>query len=505
MTLAKFTDKEKSALRYLLEKRLAEESLHDFVRQAWPVVEGDMPFKDSWHIRAICQHLEAVTQGKITQLIVNVPPSTSKSLITCVFWPAWIWIRQASHRFMFSSYSDTLSARDSIRCRTLLTSTWYQERWPMAFRQDTNAASLYENTSGGWRMSTSTGGRATGYHPDYIVADDPNNVREAESDAEREAVNNWWDGTISSRGIMRGVRQVVIMQRLHASDLSGHLLSKGTWDHLCLPMRYDASMAKPTSIGWKDPRKVDGQLLWPEVFTKAIVEKLEKAMGQYHAAGQLQQRPSPRGGGMFKRDWFDVIKAAPHDIMSMVRYWDKAGTAGGDGARTAGVLMGRCKSGQYVILDVVKNRWNAVERERAIKTTAELDKQKWGYVEQWVEQEPGSGGKESAESTVQNLAGFTCKIERVTGSKEVRAEPFASQCSVRNVKLLAGEWCGEFIEEAELFPMGKTKDQIDAGGGAFNKLSAGTGAIGLPGDFCGGRTTERLNVFERLTFNERPF
>jgi predicted phage terminase large subunit-like protein len=461
-------------LRQQIEKALVERSLHAFVKAAWHIVEPEIEYKDNWHIRAICSHLEAVARGDITQLIINVPPATMKSLICCVFFPCWVWTTAPSSRFIFASYSDSLTMRDSVKCRNIITGEWYQSQWPMELRGDQNTKGMFENTQGGWRMATSVGGRATGLHPTFLICDDPNNAKDAESEAERKSVNDWWDGAITTRGITRNVRQVVVQQRLNVQDLTGHLLEKGTFEHICLPMRYEADRMKPTSLGWTDPRKEDGELLWPALLPEPLVDKLEKSMGIYFAAGQLQQRPSPRGGGMFKRAWFSsILPIRPLDIVDEVRYWDKAGTAGGDGARTAGVRIGRRANGRFIILNVIKGRWGATEREAVIKQTAEMDGR---HVTVWVEQEGGSGGKESAESTVINLAGYSCKIERVTGSKEVRAEPFAAQCSVQNVDLLLGDWNEEFIGEAEQFPAGALKDQIDAAGGGFNKLAAPTGA-----------------------------
>lgn len=462
----------KAELRRQVLNELCKKSFHDFVKYAWPLVEPDIKFRDNWHILALCQHLEAVADGRIKQLLINVPPGSMKSLLVCVFWPAWVWIRNPAKRFMFASYSDALTMRDSVRCRQILSSKWYQDNWPLTLREDQNTKGLFENTKGGWRLATSVGGRGTGLHPDFIVADDPNNAKEAESEAERQAVIDWWDGTISTRGVSRGVAQICIQQRLHTLDLTGHLLTKGGWEMLCLPMRYEPGRMTTTSLGFQDPRKVDGELLWPNLFSDSLVTRLEREMGAYHAAGQLQQRPSPRGGGMFKREWFGIIDHRP-TCVQLVRYWDKAGTAGGDGARTAGVLMGRTALNEYIILDVVKDRLAATEREQLIKATAQLD---GPQVTVWVEQEPGSGGKESAENTVRNLAGYCCYIERVTGAKEVRAEPFAAQCSIRNVKLLRAEWNSEFIGEAEVFPVGRLKDQIDAASGSFNKICAPTGA-----------------------------
>ena len=462
-----------NGLARAVAKELAQRSLHEFIKQAWHVVEPDRPFVDNWHIRAICSHLEAVSDGRIKQMIINVPPGTMKSLMVCVFWPAWTWATMPAKRFMFASYSDALTMRDSVRCRTLLTSTWYQSHWPIALRDDQNTKGLFENTDGGWRLATSVGGRGTGLHPDVVVADDPNNASEAESEAERNAVIDWWDGTISTRGISRGVAQICIQQRLHTQDLTGHLTQKGTWEQICLPMRHEAGRMGTTSLGFSDPRRHEGELLWPQLFTEPMVSSLEKTMGIYHAAGQLQQRPTPRGGGMFKREWFTILKAKPSDIVDEVRAWDKAGTAAGEGARTAGTRIARRACGRFIITHVVKGRWGATEREAIIKQTAQMD---GPSIRIWVEQEPGSGGKESAESTVRNLAGYSCNIERVTGAKEVRAEPLAAQASIHNVDLLQGDWNEEFRQEIENFPVGSLKDQVDAAAMGFNKLAAPTGS-----------------------------
>lgn len=186
----------------------------------------------------------------------------------------------------------------------------------------------YDTDKRGWRIATSVGGRGTGEHPDIIVADDPHKVKEAESDTERTAAIRWWDGTISSRGKIRGVRRIVVMQRLHQGDLSGHILETDAgvdrWVHLCLPMRYEPDRMKETSLGWSDHRTEPGELLWPAAFPERIVAELEREMGSLRAAGQLQQRPVPLGGQLFHRDWFEIVPASPANARR-VRYWDKAG------------------------------------------------------------------------------------------------------------------------------------------------------------------------------------
>ena len=478
-----------SSILALLETTLVERatrSLYQFVKQSWHVVEPETPFVDNWHIRAICEHLQEVSDGKkISKLLINVPPGTMKSLLVSVFWPAWVWTHKPEKRWFFASYGEDLVVRDSLKCKSLIQSNWYQSRWGAKFEFRKDTEKLFSNSKGGWRMCTTVGGKATGHHPDFKVVDDPHNALSADSEADRKMAVNWWDGTMSSRGVTRGAKSVIVMQRLHAKDLSAHCLEKGGWIHICLPMSYEAAAEstdafgnktvtprmKPTPLGFVDPRTTDGELLWPVLFDLEKVQALTLELGIYHAAGQLQQRPAPREGGMFKRAWFNkIINAIPPDMTKWIRYWDKAGTEGGTGARTAGGLVGLQRSGTVVIADVIAVRMGAVDREKLIETTAILDRQRFGHVEIWTEQEPGSGGKESAEATVRNLAGFVVKLDRVSGAKEIRGEPLASQASVGNVVMLAGSWIPEFIDEIEVFPAGRCRDKVDATGGAFNKL-----------------------------------
>ena len=727
MRLGMTTEKREQLLKILsspagifaLKKQLAEKSLHDFVKQAWHVVEPDVPFTDNWHIAAICDHLQAVSDEKIPQLLINIPPGTSKSMITGVFWPAWEWTTRPGKRFMFSSYSESLSLRDSMRARDLITSDWYQKRWAVKIKDDQNSKSRFSNNVGGWRIVGSVSGRGIGEHPDFncvdgetrvqcrngiarikdivergfgtevlsynhhtkqteyraIVsrskkpgqdtiairtvtgkriiatrkhpvfvigkgyisagdlqkgdrlvscvrnvqngicveekiispkvlllpvlasgtrsaqgkvrrvrnddagkreevghspyrlqgqqrfdepdlsvlsrktsrwkeieshvdtdvvdsvedegfrahvydigveanhnffaegvlvhncADDPHNVLQAESEADRTSVLRWFEGVFCVRGEARNVKRVLIMQRLHSLDCSGVALEKKGWCHICLPMRYEidhpfgTTKERATPLGFYDPRTVDGELLWPAIYSAEKVANLEVNMGVYVAAGQLQQRPSPRGGGMFKRDWFQILPVCPR-LRKVVAYVDKAGTAGGSGAETAIVLFGEYEDAmhglesmryKYVMLDVIHGRWEAAGREAVIKQTAQIYEQRYGFVDWWVEEEPGSGGKESAQGTIANLVGFSVKAEKVTGDKATRAEPLASQASVGKVKMLAAAWNNYALDELEVFPMGKLKDIVDAASGGFAKLWHPGGGIGSASELRTGK------------------
>jgi len=462
----------------VLKTMMAEKHLDHFVKQAWRQIEPETNLIWGWHLDAICDHLEAVTKGDILRLIINIPPRHTKSLSVSVCWPAWSWIDRPGIKWLFSSYAIALSIRDSGKCRRLIQSPWYQSRWNDRFSivRDQNQKIRFENDHGGYRIATSVEGSNTGEGGDCLVVDDPHNVMESESDTVRASTLMWWDEVMSTRANdpKRSAR-VIIMQRSHENDLTGHILEKEGIDyvHLCLPARYEPSrLLTKTPLDFKDPRTEEGEPLCPDRYGDEELTNLEAELGEYAAAGQLQQRPHPRGGGMFKIDNFVLIDSInKSEILASVRYWDKAASEGDmqdkNTKRTAGVLMHKMRDKSYVIEDVINGKWPAGLRERLIKQTAQLDGKR---VNIWVEQEPGSGGKESAETTIRNLAGYVCRADRVTGEKEVRAEQYSAQVAGHNVYILNRNWTRSFIREHESFPVGKFTDQVDAASGAFNKL-----------------------------------
>jgi predicted phage terminase large subunit-like protein len=451
-------------------------SLHEFILQAWRAVEPK-EYTDGWHIGLICEHLEAVSKGQIRRLIINMPPRHMKSLAVSVFWPAWCWLSDPGLRFLAASYAHSLSIRDSVKCRRLVQSVYFNKllrkfQPDFFLAGDVNNKVRFENNMGGVRIAASVEGALTGEGGDIILVDDPHNVIEGESATQRQAVLDWWDYSMSTRlNNQKTGSYVIIMQRVHEDDLTGHLLkqSRGRWEHLCLPARYEGKKVISTSLKSKDKRTAINEPLWPDQFGDSELKDLESQLGSYGSAGQLQQRPSPREGGMFKvmtmlRNKLNEVD--PRMISRSVRYWDKAGSVG-TGCYTAGVLMHELKDHTVVVADVVAGQWGALEREERIKHTAFLDGRS---VKVWCEQEPGSGGKESAEATIRGLAGFVVKADRVTGDKISRAEPFAAQVEAGNVFVLDRPWTKDYIDELELFPNGKYKDKTDASAGAFNKL-----------------------------------
>ncbi|UQI42745.1 MULTISPECIES: phage terminase large subunit [Pseudomonadota] len=452
-----------------IEREYCARSLANFVREAWHVLEPGQPYIHGWHVDAICEHLEAITDGDLTRLLINIPPGTMKSTLTSVFWPAWEWGPKglAHIRMIGASHEQGLAVRDTRKMRNLITSDWFQERWPTPLTSDQNQKTFYENSSTGWRQACAVASM-TGKRGDRVVWDDPHSVEAALSAAHRETALRVFQETLPTRlNNPDSSAIVIVMQRLHEADVSGFILEDDYgYEHLCLPMEFEPDRRCTTSLGFTDPRTEDGELLFPQRFSRETVDRDKKIMGAMAVAGQFQQRPAPRGGGFFEWQKISIVETVPK-MTKVVRFWDKAGTDGA-GAYTAGVKIGQGEDGLFYILDVVREQYSAPKRERTIRLTAELDGL---LVDQWIEQEPGSGGKESAESTIRNLAGYSIYAERPTGDKAVRAEPFAIQVEAGNVRLLRGEWNQPYIDEMKTFPVGKYKDQMDASGGGFNKVA----------------------------------
>lgn len=287
--------------------------LVDFIRGSWPTLEGTATYFHNWHIELICDHLEGLIDDRIENLLINIPPGCMKSLITSVNFPVWAWTKNAEWRFLTASYGQELATRDAVKSRSLIDSPWFQDLWGNSIRIDRgqNQKTKYQNTAGGWRLATSVGGRGTGEHPDFKIIDDPHSAAEAQSDAERLTGLEWYDQTLSSRGVSRNSKTAINMQRLHEKDLSGHVMASDEfetdWDHLCLPMRFEPG--RYTSSLGEDPRTTPGELLWPALFTERKVKSLSTKLGEYGTAGQLQQRPAPAGGGILKTKHFQLWPA----------------------------------------------------------------------------------------------------------------------------------------------------------------------------------------------------
>jgi hypothetical protein len=322
------------SMEFDLRKAAAELDLYEFLKQAWSSFDP-APFVDTFVLQAVAEHLEAIATGSISRLIINVPPRTSKTSMTNVAFPAWVWAQPESRwshwmgpkvQFLTASYSSNLILRDANRCRRLIQSQWYQNNWGdrVQLVKDQNAKGRFDNTHGGTRFSTSVGATLTGEGGNIIILDDPNNAQDANSDVILESTRDWFDQALSTRfnNPSKGAL-IVIQQRFNEGDITGHILSKdqGDYVHLMLPMRYEkdrAAMIYPNEVGFTDWRSEEGELLTPERMDEKAVSRLEKTLGPYGAAGQLQQRPSPKGGGIIKREFWREYTDSDYPVPELV-------------------------------------------------------------------------------------------------------------------------------------------------------------------------------------------
>lgn len=465
-----------------IDRELASRSLREFVRLAWPIVEPSTPFVPGWHIDAIVDHLEAVTRGEIRNLLINVPPRHMKSLLVSVLWPAWEWIRHPERRWLYSSYAATLSIRDSVRCRTLIESPWYSRFWGdrYALASDQNTKMRFENNRSGYRIATSVGGAATGEGGDRIVCDDPHNVGEVESDSVRKSTIDWFDVVMSTRvNDPKTASKVVVMQRCHQRDLSGHLLEQGGWQHLRLPAEFEEPRCV-TSIGWTDPRAQPGELLWPERFGAKEIADLKISLGSYAAAGQLQQRPSPAGGGLIKRHWFKFWQPRGANLPPvMVRFpdgtqrqvmaepiatvderaqsWDCSFKDLDTSDFVVGQVWGRLGS-YFLLLDQVRDRMDCPATVKAVRALSA----KWAGCSAKLIEDKANGS-----AVLQMLGREIPGLLPVNpgGGKVARAAAVSPLIEAGNVYLphpAQAPWVEDFIEECAAFPNGAHDDQVDA-------------------------------------------
>lgn len=454
-----------------IEREACKRSLATFIRRAWKVLEPGQPYVHGWHVDAMAEHLEAVTSGQITRLLINIPPGTMKSLMTGVLWPSWEWGPKGmpSTRFIGASHESTLATRDNLRMRRLVTSEWYQRLWPLALTGDQNEKTYFENEKTGWRQSCAVKSM-TGRRGDRVSWDDPHSVEDSHSKAALGEAERVFNETLPTR-LNNPDRSaiVVCMQRLHEADISGIILARELgYEHLCLPMEWEAPR-KATSIGFTDPRSQVGELLFPERFPREVVERDKKVMGPYAVAGQLQQRPAPPQGEEFQPDMIGTVDAIPAGVVQWCRGWDLGATEGA-GDPTAGVRIGKLKDGRYVVADVRRAQLGTHRRDALIKATADGDGM--GIVKQSLPQDPGQAGKSQAAAFVALLAGHLVHTSPETGDKIVRARPFASQVNGGNVVMLRAPWNREFVEELRTFPNGLHDDQVDAASRAFAQLLA---------------------------------
>lgn len=436
--------------------------LRSFVRVANPRF---VFYKHCELLAGIC---ERVTSGELKRVMIQLPPRHSKSELFSRLFSAY-YLRRNPHHFVgINSYSADLAytlsraARENyIECGGTV-------------KDDVSAVKHWETPEGGGLWAAGVGGSITGKGFHLGIIDDPlKNAEEAASEIIREKHKEWYSSTFYTRQEPEAAI-VVIQTRWHEDDLTGWLLSQETegeepenWHVVCLPAIAEESPVVPETCTLEPDIRPNGEALCPERYNEAKLSKIKARIGEYHFGALYQQRPSAKQGLFFHVDKLELVDEVPIDARR-ARGWDKAATAGG-GDWTVGVKIAKDKEGIFYIEDVIRGQWDTATRDRTIRQTAELDGRQ---CKQIGEQEPGSGGKESAENFIRLLAGFSVTTEPATNAKEVRADPFSSQVNAGNVKVKKGLWNRLYIEELRTFPHGRHDDQVDGSSLAFNELNS---------------------------------
>lgn len=453
----------------------AREDLYDFSRWMFLQRKG-FKWQRARHHEIVCDALMRVFTGECKRLIINIPPRYSKTELAVINFIAWAFGRVPDAEFIHASYSSALAINNSAQIRALVQHEAYREIFPEVDLAS-DAQHHWKTTEGGVMYATGTGGTITGFGAGKmrqgfggaIIIDDPHKADEASSDVIRKGVIDWFQNTLESRKNSPDTPIIVIMQRLHESDLAGWLLGdRGkdmtgppvaggngeVWEHVCLS-------------AWND----DGTPLWPEKHSAEDLRRMEAA-SPYVFAGQYRQRPAPPDGGVIKPDMLVEVDAVPPGVVQWCRGWDLGASASGD--FTAGAKVGRLADGRYIIAGMVREQFETNERDALILTTARNDGR---TLKQSLPQDPGQAGKSQVAAFAKMLAGHNVHFSPESGDKVVRATPLASQINAGQVLALRGPWLQPFKDECRLFPNGKYDDQVDAAARGFNALLAPEGGI----------------------------
>lgn len=450
-----------------LRASICADSFYEFLKEFWEVVVQE-PLILNWHMEVLCNEMQELAQRvfrgeiKAHDLVVNISPGSTKSMIMSVMFTAWVWVNMPHARIIGASHTEDLAKDLAFKARDVVMSDKYKKYFPhVELRSDANAKTFFHTTKGGWRFAVGVNGSVIGKHAHFIIIDDPLDPEQSYSPAEIATCNRWIKETLSTRKVNKAITPTcLVMQRLHEDDATAMFLKRKRIRWICFPAELTDDV-RP--VEYRD-KYIDG-LMDPVRLGKAVLEEAREE-GEYFYGAQFLQTPVPKDGGMFKTDRVKAL-VPPTRFMKVVRYWDKAGTQGG-GAFTVGTKIGKDLTGRFWVLDVRRVQLDSFEREKLIKEIAHSD----GHdVEVIVEQEPGSGGKESAEATARNLPGYVVRLDKVsasTGGKVNRADPWSTQMNAGNVYVPEGvDWLAIWKNEHKFFPNSKYKDQVDSASGAF--------------------------------------
>lgn len=483
------------------ERILCEDSFAYFLERAWPSIDPGEPFKHGWHIDAICEHAEAVRDGDIEYLIINQPPRTSKSTIVSIAFPAWIWCQSLDYafsgigtQFMCGTYGQKLSDEHGGKFARLIHSEWYQRLWGHKFKIIQDQVRDFKISGGGHRQGTSVDGRGTGFGGHILLLDDPHNAKETQSAVVRKKALDWYDQTLSSRYNNPNEKAfILVMQRLHVEDMTGHFLSKEIPGlvHLFLPMEYMPDRKYITVIGWEDPRTYAGELLAPDRMGHKAILEYKRELGRIGYAGQYQQSPSVEGGNIFNRDhwiaWEHVervrrpdgservlVHTPPFDLIiaSMDTAYEIKEVNDYSACTVWGVFSDENSIPRILLIDAWQERLVFHDLVEKVRATVKRFKVDTLLIEKKV------SGISLLQELDRLMINVPCKIEDIipAGSKEARANAIQGIFEQKYIMAPDTDWAEMVINQCSQFPNGAHDDLVDTVSQAIKYLRD-TGSI----------------------------
>jgi len=488
-------------IKYRQSVLKAECSLHEFLKQAWRVIEGGVPFIDNWHLHVVAEHLEACYRREIKNLILNVPPRSGKTSLISVAFPAWVWLQNPEEKFMYASYAHSLSEEHGALCLALIQSDWYQQRWKANFNLTKTAISFLKNNRTGYRIATSVGGVGTGFGASILIVDDPNNAKDLDSEAIRKTTNNWWNMTWPSRrnNADNDVR-ILVQQRTQEDDVTGNTLSRDhdkEWTTVIIPMEYEGKRKFRSVINQKvyeDPRTIEGELLCPARWSQDVIKSLKNQLGEYGYAGQYQQRPAPAIGGIIKKPWFQWWKdSTPPQIEFTLQSWDTALTANEMSAYSACTTWGVFYDSNHIENVILLSMWRGRVEYPELRELAK--RMYFDYRDNGKTKNPAFKGRPVDMCLIEAKASGDPLIQDLVRGG-IRAIPFVPNKygdKIQRVRLITPlieggrvwlparapkydtllPYADEFLESVACFPNAESRDLVDTMAQALLKLKDG--------------------------------
>ncbi len=466
-------------LEIALERSIYKESFYEFYKAAFCQLHPGLQYDENWHAEYICNILQGETlrvvakQKRDKDIIINVPPRSSKSMIISVIWPVWSWTIEASLKFLTCSYSDALASNQSRLSKDLINTKWFQRLYGsrIKLRGDLQGASHYGNTSTGFRYAFGLDGTVTGMGGDFIICDDIQNPKKANSEVERENAIRQYNETISNRLNQLEIGgRIILMQRLHERDITGFLMDPkhGRPEdhiHISIPAKFDAEIVKPLDL----EKYYQNGLFWPSRFSEQVLNT-EKKKGSLYFSGQFQQRPVPPEGNLFKRRWFDIIQPeliqrdshiSPMMFFIDTAYKEKKVVVQSSTENDPNGLLACFRKDNYVFVVNFTEKW--AEFPDLIKFIEEYVRIH-GYGEgSAIYIEPKASGVSIAQQlrSVTQLNVIEIEGEFIRDDKLQRASAVSPICEGRRVKLVDGDYLDKYMSQLTSFPKAQHDEAVD--------------------------------------------